>query len=108
MRLQVYLVGALVFALLVAVFAVQNSTPVDLRFLFWEFPQISLVLIILGSTAFGALFMLLLGLARQIRTAKRIRVLDCENRKLAAEMHQKEALKNEPAQTPGPAPNQDQ
>jgi putative membrane protein len=85
-RLQVYLVGALIFALLVTVFAIQNSTLVDVRFLFWGFSRIPIVLVVLGSALAGALFMLFLGLVRQVRTVRHVRGLQIENRKLAAEL----------------------
>ncbi|MDF2571581.1 MAG: Lipopolysaccharide assembly protein domain protein, partial [Sporomusa sp.] len=51
------LLFAFIFALLVAVFAVQNSLPVTVTFLTWGF-QTSLVIIILGSATFGAMTIL--------------------------------------------------
>ena len=52
--MQGYLVSALIFALLVAIFAIQNTTVVVINFLMWEF-HTSLVLVILGSALLGAL-----------------------------------------------------
>ncbi|MCL6563850.1 MAG: lipopolysaccharide assembly protein LapA domain-containing protein [Firmicutes bacterium] len=48
------LVFALLWALLVAIFAVQNSNPVPISFLFWRVPSISEALIILLSVLLGA------------------------------------------------------
>lgn len=47
------LAGIFVFALLVTVFALQNAQPVSIRLLFWNFPAIPLVLVIMGTTLLG-------------------------------------------------------
>ncbi|MCL8207651.1 MAG: LapA family protein [Actinomycetia bacterium] len=47
--------GVLGFALVVAVFAVQNAGPVPIRFLWWTAPGVSLAVVILGAALFGAL-----------------------------------------------------
>lgn len=79
---------ALVFALLVAVFALQNASPVDISFLTMDF-SISQALVILISAVFGALCALLLGLVRWIKnqakiksSAKTISSLEQENKQL--------------------------
>ncbi len=60
-----FLAIALIIALAIAIFAVNNSTTVTLSFLMWQF-QASLVVVILGSAALGATVVALLGLLRQI------------------------------------------
>ncbi|OPZ72105.1 MAG: hypothetical protein BWY80_01199 [Firmicutes bacterium ADurb.Bin456] len=87
-----YILMVLVIALLVALLAVQNSLEVDIRFLWWELPGVSLVMIMISSFAGGALAAFLLSLARQIRSAWQIRELTGLNRQLAAEV---ERLKGE-------------
>lgn len=79
---------ALVFALLVAVFALQNAGAVDISFLTMEL-SISQALVILVSAAFGALVVLLLSLVRWIKcqakiksSAKTISALEQENKNL--------------------------
>lgn len=47
--------GVLGFALVVAVFAVDNAGPVPIRFLWWTAPAVSLSLVILGAALLGAL-----------------------------------------------------
>lgn len=47
-----YLVVAVVAAA-VAVFALQNTTPVDLRFIVWKMPQVPLATVVLLSVASG-------------------------------------------------------
>ncbi|MGI9860160.1 LapA family protein [Moorella naiadis] len=84
--MQIYSLLAILFALLVAIFAVQNAVAVNIRFLAWQFPEISLVLVILGAAAFGALVVFLLGLVRQVRASREIRQLRQENHRLAANL----------------------
>lgn len=63
---------ALVFALIVAVFALQNAGAVDISFLTMEL-SISQALVILISAAFGALVVLLLSLVRWIKCQSKIK-----------------------------------
>jgi len=79
---QIYSLLSIFFALLVAIFAVQNAGPVEIKFLAWQFSNISLVLVILGSAAFGALVVFLLGAVRQVRQAREIRELKSQLKRL--------------------------
>ncbi len=82
--MQVYLISALLFSLLVAVFAIQNTEQVIIKFLTFQFP-ISLVLVILGSAVVGALSLYFLGLFKQVGSWIKFRQLQ----------HQKEDLENQ-------------
>lgn len=62
--MQFYLIFSLIFALLVALFAIQNTMLVVVKFLFWQV-ELSLVLVILGSAAAGALLVLFFNLFKQ-------------------------------------------
>jgi len=84
--MQAYIFMVLLLTVLVSVFAVQNSSQVDLKFLGWTFRQISLVMVIVASFTAGGLAALLLGLPRQIRAAVRIRELTGQNRYLGEEI----------------------
>ncbi|MDI7247840.1 MAG: lipopolysaccharide assembly protein LapA domain-containing protein [Bacillota bacterium] len=64
--MQVVTIIGLAFALLVAVFAIQNSAPVTVTFLRWHLVDVSLALVILGSAAAGAVVVGLLGAVREI------------------------------------------
>ena len=64
--MSVIAIIALAFALLVAVFAVQNSTPVSVSFFNWHIGNVSLALVILGSAAAGAAASGLISLVREI------------------------------------------
>jgi putative membrane protein len=66
------LVVALICALLVALFAVQNHQGVAVRFLTGGL-EISLALIIIGSAAVGAIFAFVLGIFRQFSQGRRIK-----------------------------------
>jgi len=77
-----YITLGLLLSLLVAVFAVQNATTVNIRFLAWEFKGISLAIVVLGSAAGGALIVFIFGVGRQIRQALRVHELSSENIRL--------------------------
>lgn len=64
------LILSLAFALLVAVFAVQNANPVAIQF-FWTEASVPLVLVILGSALAGAVVTLLLALWREFRSRRK-------------------------------------
>jgi len=98
---QILSVVALIFALVVAIFAVQNAGMVEINFLIWQFPQTSLVLVILGSAAFGALFVFLLGLVKQLRMLREIRNLRNQNSKLEEKVAKLEQVHVESAENQG-------
>jgi len=62
----------LIFSLLVAVFTMQNAEAVDVRFLTFEFTQVSQALVILISAVAGALIALLLGAIRWVKDKSRL------------------------------------
>ncbi|MDK2889280.1 MAG: lipopolysaccharide assembly protein [Thermoanaerobacter sp.] len=86
-KAQIYFVLALVLAVLVAVFAVQNLEPVSINFLFWHLDGISKVLVILFSTMAGALAVLFLGVWWHFRRYLYIRRLEGEVQKLRGELN---------------------
>ena len=57
---------ALAFAVLVAMFAIQNSALVSISFFKWQLKDISLAVVILGSAAAGALAVGLFTFVREI------------------------------------------
>ncbi len=58
---MIRLVFAVIVALVVAIFASQNSEPVHLQFLWWRIPAVSEVLVILLSVLLGVLLAVLVG-----------------------------------------------
>lgn len=76
---------SLVLALLVAIFAIQNSDPVTVSF-FITTRQISQALIILLSTVVGAIIALSLGLMKQFAMSKKIKEKEKSIRSLETEV----------------------
>ncbi|WP_419822385.1 LapA family protein [Anoxybacterium hadale] len=92
---------ALIFALIVAVFALQNAGAVDISFLTFEL-TISQALVILISAVFGALVVLLLSLVRWIKgqaklknLSKTVTGLEQENKQLRMKLEHLEIVENE-------------
>ena len=86
--MQGFLVLILIFAVLVAAFAIQNTMPVVVKFLFWE-ANTSLVLVILGAAAAGAVILFLINLVNQIRMNRERKEL---NRQIQSLTEEKEKL----------------
>jgi len=63
---QVNVFLALTFAIVIAIFAVQNTTPVEVTFLTFRADTVAVSVLVLISAALGAAVMLLLGAAREI------------------------------------------
>lgn len=82
---------ALGLAILIALFALQNTFPVTIQFLFWEY-QTSLVLVILGSTAIGAALSAIASLGARWRHGRETRLLTAaleEERKRIADLERR-------------------
>lgn len=85
---------SLIFAVLVAIFAIQNAGSVEVKFFFAEF-SISQAVVILASAVVGALIAFLLGLVKQIRQnikvkqlTKEINILKTQNDELEVKLEQ--------------------
>lgn len=76
-----YLILALVFGLIVAIVALANNEIVTVSYIFGR-TEISLIILILGSTFFGVMIMGLFSLFRSIRTAFAFRDLRHQNEEL--------------------------
>jgi uncharacterized integral membrane protein len=92
--LQVFVFLALAFAVLIAIFAVQNTTVVSVSFLAWRADQVAASVLVLCSAALGAGMMLLLGTAREVKLRLQVRNLGqrlraAEQRLQAMETQQK-------------------
>ncbi|MDR3592949.1 MAG: LapA family protein [Negativicutes bacterium] len=80
-----YLILALAFSLVVAVFAIQNSLPVSVAFLSWSF-QTSLVIVILGAATLGALSTLSLAVLMQVKARWALKKVKQRQGELEAEI----------------------
>ncbi|MCK8818178.1 LapA family protein [Natroniella sulfidigena] len=79
MRLKLIL--GLLSAIVVAVFAIQNSGVVSLIFFTWSF-ETSLVIVVFGGLAFGALLMWIFSSIREFKLKKELKKVEEEKRKL--------------------------
>lgn len=77
MRFQWTLILALIFSLIVAVFAVLNVEPVIVNYLFGT-SEIPLILIIIGSALLGGLVVGMFGILRQYKLQWKVRKLENE------------------------------
>lgn len=73
--MQVRFIIALVFSILVTIFALLNAQTIEVNFIFSSV-RLSLALVILGSAAIGALIAALLSAFKQITSMLKIRELE--------------------------------
>lgn len=89
MKGQWTLILALLFALIVAIFAVINVNPVEVDYLFgvanWP-----LILVILGSSVMGAIAAGAIGIFRLLQQQRKIKQLQKENRELQKKVNDHE------------------
>ena len=100
MKVQWTLILALLFSLIVAVFALVNNELVVVNFLFASV-EISLVLLILGSAAAGAVIMVFLSLVRHVQVGFQMRDLKKKVAVLEEDLKAKEELSAREAGTKG-------
>lgn len=81
LKSQVYIISALVFALIIAIFAVINVEAVEVNYLFTQ-TESPLILVILTSTLFGGLITGGFSIYHLIGVRKKMRVLESENETL--------------------------
>lgn len=103
------MIVGLVLAILVAVFAVQNSHAVTIQAYFWSLPQVSLVLVILLSALVGVALGALLGASQmwKMRSSHRQEMKQVKaERDLAVSAHQAALKKASEAPNPEQGPEQ--
>lgn len=94
---------ALVFSILIAIFAVQNTTAVDVQFLTVRVQAVAVSVLVLVSAAFGALAMLLLGIAREVPMRWRHRSVSNQLRQAQARVTELEAAQPQLPSAPPPS-----
>jgi uncharacterized integral membrane protein len=100
---QVIVFLALAFSILIAVFAVQNSSPVPFQFLAYRAESVPLSVLVLISAALGAAAMLLLGLAREVSLRWRQRSISQQLRQAQARVTELETAAGAKQPTAVPA-----
>lgn len=91
MKLEIRFIVSLFFAIIVAIFAIQNAGSIDVNFFFWNF-TISQAIVIFGSAIIGGVIVFLLGLIKQIKQNRKIKKLTKEVERLTLQL---EELKSE-------------
>jgi uncharacterized integral membrane protein len=88
---------ALIFSIVIAIFAVQNTTSVAVSFLIFGPVSVAVAVLVLISAALGALAMLLLGVSREVGLRWRQRSVAQQLKAAQARIGELEAA--QPAQT---------
>src|SRR5918997_4254112 len=65
--MQAYWTAALIFGIVIALFAVQNSSPTTIRFLWLSVENVAVSVLVMICAALGALVTLMFGLGREVR-----------------------------------------
>lgn len=73
--MQIGFIGSLVFAIFIAIFALQNSKSVDVKIIFTSV-SIAQSLVILISASVGAVIVAILGFVRQFKLKSKIKMLN--------------------------------
>jgi putative membrane protein len=94
---QVIVFLALAFSIVIAIFAVQNTTPVAVTFLTFRADEVAVSVLVLISAAFGAATMLLLGIAREVSLRWRHRAVAQQLKTAQARVSQLEAAQPTPS-----------
>lgn len=90
---------SLILALVAVAFSLQNTEAVTIRFLIWEY-QTSLVLVILGALAIGAILAQIASIGPRIRRARQVHQLQETVAAQGTRIHSLEAqLQQAPAAT---------
>ena len=102
---QIVVVIALAFSVVIAIFAVQNTTPVDVQFLGYRSEGTAVSVLVLIAAALGAVAMLLLGISRELPLRWRHRAVSQQLRHSQARVAELEAAQSKaPASGPGAQP----
>jgi putative membrane protein len=101
---QVTVFLALVFSIVIAIFAVQNTTAVDVQFVTLRVQSVAVSVLVLVSAALGALAMLLLGVAREVGLRWRHRAVAQQLKSANARVAELEASQPKLPAAPPPAP----
>jgi uncharacterized integral membrane protein len=94
---QVIVLLALVFSILIAIFAVQNTTQVAVQFLTFQAQSVAVSVLVLISAAMGALAILLLGAAREVGIRWRHRAVTQQLKAAQTRVAELEAVSSQPA-----------
>ena len=98
--MMLYLILALIFAVFVALFAVQNASQITVTFLAWQW-NTSVAVIILGAAACGALFGGMLAIVREVQLKLKLRNMQSQVNRLDDRLEEAEIEKGKARSTAG-------
>ncbi|OZU89852.1 hypothetical protein CIL03_01555 [Virgibacillus indicus] len=81
MKAQTYVILAILFVIIVAVFAVTNVEPVEVNYLFWS-GKSPLILIILFSVLMGGIITAASGMVKMYKMQKELKMYKNENNEM--------------------------
>lgn len=96
---QLSLIGFLILAMIVAIFSIQNSGEAVVKFIWWQL-QSSLVVVILISTALGAIMAIFLSLPGTFRLRMRMREQAQRIAELEQQLQQRETKRTKDLSEP--------
>lgn len=96
---QLSLIGFLILAMIVAIFSIQNSGEAVVKFISWQL-QSSLVVVILISTALGAIMAIFLSLPGTFRLRMRMREQAQRIAELEQQLQQRETKRTKDLSEP--------
>lgn len=84
-QMQIIIVVSMIFAIFIAVFALQNASVITINFLWYKL-NLSQAVVILGSALFGILVMIPFDVIKRIKNSKKISDLNNQIKKLNVEL----------------------
>lgn len=97
MKGQSYIISALVFAVIVAIFAVINVDPVEVNYLFGT-GNAPLILVILISVLLGGIITASVGLFRMVQLKREVKQLRKQNKEMETRMETNDYDHREPTE----------
>ncbi|MEN2765880.1 LapA family protein [Ornithinibacillus xuwenensis] len=94
MRGQSYVILAIIFMILVAIFAVTNVNPVEVTYFFWRVES-PLILVILFSVLMGGIITAAVGMLKMFKMQREMKLLRLENEKLARLLEENDIIEPE-------------
>ncbi|MBP1968772.1 putative integral membrane protein [Virgibacillus natechei] len=95
MRGQSYVILAIIFVIIIAVFAVTNVDPVEVNYLFWS-GESPLILIILFSVLMGGIITASVGVLKMYQLQREVKKLQVENKKMSTKLQENDLLEIDP------------
>lgn len=94
MKGQSYVIFTIIFIIIITVFALMNTSSVQVNYLFWN-GESPLILVILFSVLLGCIVTAIAGSVKMIRLQREIKVLKIENQKKESLLNKHQILEED-------------